>query len=274
MNLLITGGSSYLGQHLVPLAHSNHTVTYTFFSNDPLGLDSGVALDVRDGAAVNALVERVQPDAIIHLAGSNRSPDMAAVIVDGAKHMSAAARLVGAKLVHVSSDVIFDGNGAPYRESAEPTPVHAYGRAKADAETIVATYPDHVIVRTSLIYSLHLIDNGTRWMRQAILDGNPPSLFSNHYRNPIHADDLSAGCIELAGNDFTGIINLVGAQSVTRAGFARQMLQYWGVQTDQVKDVPDHSGRFPVDLRMDIRLAQTHLETRLRGVDEVLAAQC
>ena len=270
MKLLITGGSSYLGQHMVPLAEQEHDVVYTYFSADPLNLPCGIQLDVRDPAAVNTLVQQVRPDAILHLAGSNRTPDMEAVIVRGAENMVAAAQSVGAKLIHLSSDVVFDGSAAPYDESAEPMPVHAYGRAKAAAETIVATYPNHVIVRTSLIYSLRLIDNGTRWMRQAIADGNPPTLFNDHYRNPIHADDLSLACIELAGNGVTGMINLVGAQTIIRSAFARKMLAHWGISAETVQDAPDNTGSFPKDLRMSIRRAQTVLQTTLRGVDQVL----
>ncbi|MGB1249249.1 MAG: SDR family oxidoreductase [Candidatus Promineifilaceae bacterium] len=270
MKLLITGGSSYLGQHLVPLACQTHEVLYSYFSNDPLALDNGVALDVRDSAAVSTLVAQYQPDAIIHLAGSNRTPDMANVIVMGAQNMVAAAQSADAKLIHLSSDVVFDGSAAPYDESAETAPVHAYGRAKADAEKIIATYSNHVIVRTSLIYSLRLIDNGTRWMRQAIAENNPPTLFNNHYRNPIYADDLSLACLELAGNTVTGRINLVGAQTVLRSGFARKLLTHWGVPIHSVKDAPDETGRFPKDLRMEIKRAQAVLQTRLRGVDEVL----
>ncbi|MFN2188214.1 MAG: sugar nucleotide-binding protein, partial [Candidatus Promineifilaceae bacterium] len=115
--ILITGGSSYLGQHLVPKAIEQHSCLYTFFSHDPLGLPGGTWLDVRDGKSVDQLFNEFRPEAIIHTAGSNRSEDMEQVIVQGASNISTAAMRLDSRLVHISTDVIFDGKAGPYRET-------------------------------------------------------------------------------------------------------------------------------------------------------------
>ena len=82
--LLITGGSSYLGQHLVPLAMTDgHSVDYTYHQNKPNLQGSGHQLDVQEETAVRSLILSLQPDIIIHLAGSNRGSDMATVIRQG-----------------------------------------------------------------------------------------------------------------------------------------------------------------------------------------------
>ncbi|MGD2047880.1 MAG: sugar nucleotide-binding protein, partial [Chloroflexota bacterium] len=169
--ILITGGSSYLGQHLVPLATRQHEVCYTFYENDPLDLPYGEQLDLRDGPRVMNLTAEFQPDAIIHTAGSNRSSDMSAVISLGAKYVTEAASKTGARLVHMSTDVIFDGRNAPYRETDPPSPIHDYGRAKAAAEAIVSQWNNHVILRTSLIYGLSIMDRSTEWMSETLTEG-------------------------------------------------------------------------------------------------------
>ena len=91
--LLITGGSGYLGRHLVRLvaARQGAAFCYTTFSADPPALPEGVRLDLRDGPAVTRVITDFAPHAIIHTAGSNRTPDMTAVIVDGTRHVAAAA---------------------------------------------------------------------------------------------------------------------------------------------------------------------------------------
>ncbi len=264
--LLITGGSSYLGRHIVPIAQE---AAYTYYSADPFA--GGHQLDMRDGAAVTALVQQIAPDAIIHLAGSNRNADMANVIVAGCENVVQAAASVGAKVVFMSSDVIFDGTGAPYSEAAAPAPLHDYGRAKVRGEQIIASYSNHAIIRTSLIYSTRLMDRGTEWMQRAIAEQQPITLFTNQLRQPVHADDLSRACLALAKGAFTGVLNVAGREVVTRANFGRAILAHWGIPiTETVTFAPDLSGRWPLDTRLDITLAQNVLSFPLRGVRDAI----
>jgi len=268
--LLITGGSSYLGQHLVPLAIEKHTVCYTCFQHAPLRLMGGEQLDVRQETAVTRLVTTFQPDVIIHTVGSNRY-DMAAVIQQGTQHVAQAAAQVGARLIHISTDAIFDGQSPPYDEHARPSPVTAYGRAKAAAEAIVSQNTNHVIVRTSLIYSLQRLDHGTAWMAGALRAGQPVKLFDNQIRNPVWVETLSRACLELAESDYTGILNVAGRQALTRAEFAIRMLDWWGVQERQTLTIGPSDGTWPLDCRLDVARAAAVLQTPLLGVDEVIA---
>ena len=273
MRLLITGGSSYLGRRLVALAAATHTVAYTFFSHNPLALPGGRHLDVRRAADVAALAASFRPQAIIHLAGSNRSPDMAAAITDGAVHVTNAARALDARLLHLSTDVIFDGTAGPYREADRPAPRHAYGAAKLAAEESIRRWPDHVIVRTSLIYGLQEMDNGTAGFAAALRAGRPLTLYTNQLRTPIWIDSLCAALLELLHLDFQGTLHVAGAQALSRAAFGLRLLDYWGVDDRATLHLaPDVAQRFPADCRLDSTLAQQLLTTPLPGVDAVLAA--
>ena len=273
--LLITGGSSYLGRHLVPLALSRQPAgfAYTYYSNDPLGLPSGQRLDIRDQAAVRALVEAFRPDTIIHLAGSNRPAEtMEAVIRQGANHVVEAARAHGARLIHLSTDVIFDGQQAPYHEGDSPRPLHAYGRAKAAAEETVSRYPEHVIVRTSLIYGLEEMDRGTEWIHEALANGRPVTLFTDQIRNPVWAPALSNACLELVTLPYTGILHVAGAQQLSRAAFGTRMLDWWGVtRREHLSFGSSDPARWPQNCTLAIERATSLLQTPLPGVDAVLA---
>jgi dTDP-4-dehydrorhamnose reductase len=271
--ILVTGGSSYLGQHLVPIAAERYDVCYTFFSQDPLGLSNGRKVDLRDGPAVEKLVTAWQPEVIIHTAGSNRSADMEAVICSGARHISEAAAAGEARLIHISSDVVFDGRHAPYLESAPPYPLHAYGRAKAMAEEIVSATPNHVIVRTSLIYGLEIMDRSTEWITTSLGIGQPVTLFSDQIRNPVWAGTLSQACLELAELDYRGILNVAGRQILSRADFGLKLLDWWGFDEREGLTVGLSDPAFPLDCRLDIALAESFLSTPLPGVDDVLNAQ-
>jgi len=272
--LLITGGSGYLGRHLARRAAGDWrgAWAYTTHSCDPLGLPQGVALDVRDGAAVARLVAAFAPDAIIHTAGSNTTPDMTAVIVEGTRHVVAAAAVAGARLIHLSSDAIFDGTAAPYDETARPAPLHDYGRAKAAAEALVAGYPNAVIVRTSLIYGLAEMDNGTAWMAAALRAGQPVTLFTNQWRNPVWVETLAGACLELVDSAYRGVLNVAGRQAMSRAAFGLRLLDWWAVAERATLTLgPDESGRWPLDCRLDVSRAERVLATPLVGVDEVLS---
>jgi len=269
--LLITGGSSYLGQHLVPLASEKQSVCYTCFQHDPLRLAGGERLDVRLATAVTQLITTFRPTVIIHTVGSNRPDDMAAVIEQGTQHVVQAAAQVGARLIHISTDAIFDGQSPPYDESARPSPVTEYGQAKATAEAIVEQYANHVIVRTSLIYSLQRMDHGTAWMAGALRAEQPVKLFDNQIRNPVWVETLSRSCLELAENGYVGILNVAGRQAVTRAEFALRMLDWWGIQERKTLTIGPGDGTWPLDCRLDVGRAAAVLQTPLLGVDEVIA---
>lgn len=269
--ILITGGSSYLGRHLVPIARVHHEVAYTYYQTPQPYQDlRGFALDLRDGPAVQQVIREWQPEVIIHLAGSNRSPDMTAVIEEGATNVVAAAARANARLIHLSSDVVFDGRHAPYRESDSPNPIHDYGRAKAAAEAIVAAYPNHVIVRTSLIYGRRLMDRSTEWIVAALQQGRPVTLFDNQWRNPVWARTLSLACLELAQMDFRGILHVAGRQALTRAEFGLKLLDWWGIAERDSLTIGPSSDAWPLDCRLDVSLAADLLETPLLGIDEVL----
>jgi dTDP-4-dehydrorhamnose reductase len=271
--LLITGGSSYLGQALVPLALARYELCYTYFSHDPLAMPHGQPLDIRDGEAVRRLASLWRPDVVIHLAGSNRSPAMEEVIRQGARHVTAAAAEWGARLIHLSTDSIFDGRQPPYRESDQPSPLHAYGQAKADAEASVARYDNHVIVRTSLIYSRTRMDRSTEWIVAALQAGKPVTLFTDQRRNPVWDETLSLACLEVAEIDYRGILNVAGRQVFSRAEFGLKLLDWWGVdERKKLRLGPSPTGAWPLDCRFDLSLAKALLKTALLGVDDVLTA--
>lgn len=272
--IFITGGGSYLGRHLVPLAAQIGEVGYTFFHNDPLNLAFGRQLDVRDETAVSHHISQFQPQVVIHTVGSNRGSEVSHVIRQGTQNVVRATAQVNARLIHLSTDSIFDGLNPPYDETAVPTPVNEYGRAKADAETSVGAYPNHVIVRTSLIYGLQVMDHSTDWVARALAAGEPVQLFDNQIRNPVWVTTLSLACLELAANNFRGILNVAGQQAMTRAEFGLRLLDYWQVEPrDTLTIGPSVTGRWPLDCRLDLGLATAVLTTPLLSFNDVLAQQ-
>jgi dTDP-4-dehydrorhamnose reductase len=154
-----------------------------------------------------------------------------------------------------------------------PAPINDYGQAKAAAEALALAHSNAVVVRTSLIYGLDEMDNGTAWMAAALRAGQPVTLFTNQRRNPVWVETLVDACLELLDLPTTGVLNVAGRQTLSRAEFGLRLLDYWGVaERATLRLAEDSSGRWPVDCALDVSRATGLLRTPLLGVDEVIGA--
>jgi dTDP-4-dehydrorhamnose reductase len=235
LKLLITGGSGNLGRPLSDLSAQHWPTTSTYFQNSNVGGGTPIQLDMRDATAVHDLVRQIKPDVILHAATSDRSEDMPNTIRSAAQHIGEAAKAVQARLIALSTDVIFDGTQAPYDEESPPTPVHPYGKAKADADRILLdTHDNCLLVRTSLIYDLHSHNEQIRWMRSTIEEGKTISLFEDEIRQPIWSRNLAQVLIELAERDITGILNVAGPEHLSRWAFGCALIKAIGYDPDKV----------------------------------------
>lgn len=275
--LLLTGSSGYLGQRLLAAAGAWRVVA-TYHSRPPASAEvEALALDLRDGPAVRAAVRAARPDVIVHTACSNRSPEQIQAIGPAARHLAEAAVELGVRLVHVSTDLVFDGEQAPYSDFAPRRPLGDYGTAKAEAEAVVsALCPAAVLVRPSLIWGLTPLDHQTRWLAEAARAGRPATLFTDEIRCPVFVDDLAAALLELAGRpEVSGPLNAGGAQALSRWEFGQRLLAVLGLSAGAhiTAGTTRASGLIRArDLTLAAGRAQRELRTPLRGVDEVLAA--
>lgn len=249
MRLHVTGATGYLGRELVRLRPGASTVR----------------VDVRHARAVLELFERVRPNVVIHTAYRQEGEGAWGVTVGGSESVARAAAAVAARLLHLSTDVVFDGRkGSPYVEHDPPSPVTDYGRAKAEAERrVAAAQPGALLVRTSLIYGGADYPLGPSKHELAARDPSG-TFFANEIRCPIQVRDLAEALLELAATDLSGPLHVAGADGVSRAEFAEL------VAGRPVRTAPAPESR-PLDCRLDSSRAQSRIRTRLRGVLEVLA---
>ncbi|WP_216863583.1 SDR family oxidoreductase [Candidatus Chloroploca mongolica] len=274
---LITGGTGYLGQVLIRQACAlGYDVVATHYTQIPVPVPgvTWAALDVRDPHAVRSLVEAVHPAWVIHTAFLQNGPEVMAITGEGAGHVAVAAAAVNARLIHLSSDVIFDGErDTPYTEDDPPEPVTDYGRAKAHAEALVAAaHPKAVLVRTSLIYGFDPIDKISRFVLDVAEGRAAAALFTDEYRCPIFVEDLAAALLELLTLPYQGVLHIAGASCVSRYAMGCLIAQAWQIDPTGIPAGLSATSpiRRPRNCRLAITRAQALLQTRLRGIDEVL----
>jgi len=195
--------------------------------------------DVRDASRVLQVVRDSRPQWIVLSAaytdvdGCESNADLAfAVNRDGAVNVARAAREVGARLMFLSSDYVFDGKKTtPYETSDLRNPQSVYGRTKAEAETLLELIPDCGIVRTSWLFGV-----GGKCFPDTILKlaAHRPALdvVDDQRGCPTYVVDLARSIISLCRKNAEGIIHVTNAGNCTWFEFAQQIVQSAGLNTD------------------------------------------
>lgn len=157
----------------------------------------------------------------------------------GPGYLASAVQGIGAKLIHISTDFVFDGNAdEPYREDAPTNPLGVYGRTKRDGEESVRTNnPNAIIVRTAWLYG----PNGNSFpktMIRAFLAGRQLKVVADQTGCPTYTADLARALADLAEkNAFPGIYHAVGPEAMTWHEFALRTIRAWQRTHEQAEGV-------------------------------------
>ncbi len=222
-DLVVTGAHGQLGSALLRLAPSAGL--------EVTGCDVDT-VDVTDRTAVEALVDRTEPRWLINCAAATavdaceENEELAfAVNARAPQLLAEACAQRGTRLVHVSTDYVFAGDGArPYREDDPTGPVSVYGRSKLAGEEAVRRLEDHLIVRTAWLYGLGGWSFVEAIRAQLAKGTNPLRVVADQTGSPTFADDLAQAIVELIRNGATGTVHAVNAGAVTWHGFAKAIV--------------------------------------------------
>jgi dTDP-4-dehydrorhamnose reductase len=195
-------------------------------------------LDITDGRAVDDALARCRPDTVVNCAawtdvdGAEADERRAMRVNDtGAGIVAAATAAHDARLVHVSSDYVFDGRKRePYVESDLPAAISAYGRSKQAGETAVAiANPRYMIARSSWLFGLGGA-NFVETMLRLCDEGPEVLVVSDQVGSPTYSRHLAAGLVLVAESDDYGIHHLAGAGACSWYEFAQEIFDQTGVE--------------------------------------------
>jgi dTDP-4-dehydrorhamnose reductase len=226
VKLFVTGSRGQLGRALERAAASG--------GHDFVGYDLP-ELDITDAGAARAAVRSARPDAVINCAAftavdAAESEEAKALAVNGTAvgHLAAAADEIGAVLVQISTDYVFDGTAEiPYREDAPVNPLSAYGRTKLAGERAAAAARRSLVVRTAWLFG-----EGANFVgavrRQLDAGVEELRVVADQVGCPTYAVDLAGAILRLLTAGTLGVIHAVNAGSATWSEFAREIVRRLG----------------------------------------------
>lgn len=209
MRVLITGANGLLGQKLVKLLIGIPEVEVLATSRGQCRIDgfdekNFTALDVEDRKQTLEVFNQLMPDVVIHTAAMTHvdacelNPDQCKKAnVDAVTHVVAGCAAVGAHMVHLSTDFIFDGSQGPLSEEDVPAPINYYGQTKLEAEHIIIDSDiSWSIARTVLVYGVVpglKRSNIILWVKESLEEGKSIKVVDDQWRTPTLAEDLAMG---------------------------------------------------------------------------------
>lgn len=295
LSLLVVGGSGLLGFKVAELAKSafETSATYNFRPTELQGCRL-FKLDKTDRSATLTLINKLKPDVIIDTAAlhnvdycETHHEEAWKVNVEGTKNVAEACEKVGAKMIFVSTDYVFDGKKGSYREEDAPTPLHYYAKTKLEGERVVIEAGiEHAVARPSVIYGWSPSEktglksssgksmNFVVWTVNKLKRKEEISVVTDQYSCPTLADNLAEVLLVLSKSRKQGIYHTAGKSCLNRYDFAKKIALTFNLDGGLIKPVTSDFFRQvaerPKKCCLEVGKAERELGVRFLTVDQGL----
>jgi dTDP-4-dehydrorhamnose reductase len=273
MRWLITGASGQLGGYLLRELQAgsdtvvawSHSRTGELFGFPPQPVDLGQ----RD--AVAAAFAEARPNVVLHLAANSavadcyRNPEHARrVNTDGTALLAELTAGARARLVYVSTDMVFDGRKGRYREEDAAQPLSVYGRSKLAGEAPVLAAPYGCVARVSLMFGPTLIGRPYFFDQQLarMRASEKVTWFEDEWRTPLHLAAAAQALLALGRSEVTGLLHIGGPERMSRLDMGRRLAAVYGLDPACVVAIKQASVATPEPRPRDLSLEVT----RWRGL--------
>lgn len=233
MRTLILGGGGMLGRALEGEARSRRY---------PVLAPARSEADITSPSAVMAKVESWRPELLVNCAAftavdacEERRDEAFATNGEALVNVVTAARAHGSRLVHVSTDYVFDGKASkPYTESAPTAPASVYGQSKLRGEEVVLGYEGALVVRSSWLFGPHGSNFVATMLRLAGEGRREVSVVQDQVGCPTYTPFLARALLDLAELGQTGLVHYRNRDPVSWHGFGQAIFRHRGAEVDVV----------------------------------------
>lgn len=291
--VLITGAKGLLGQKIVEVfrRESEYKLLPCDLSGSPLGSsaeenkDGVFTLDIADHQAVIDIVSSYKPTVIIN-AAAYTNVDAAEIEKELAYkvnatavgHLANAANIFNSKLIHISTDYVFDGKKGSYSEDSKPDPINYYGKTKLAGENLIRSkLNDYAILRTQVLYGFakNIRRNFVLWAIDKLSNGESIRVVDDQVGNPTLADELAFAILKVCQRNATGLFHVSGFETVSRYEFAARIAEVFDLDFSLVKvaksnELEQHARR-PKNSSFVCLKAQTELGIGVPSVADSLS---
>jgi len=245
--LLVTGASGLLGANLVLTAAGIYETVGLCYRH-PIALEGVevVCTDLSQPGAAGSMIETYAPDWVVHCAAAtdvdscDEDPQWAYRINrDMASWVAEATWAVGARLVQISTDAVFDGVREDYRESDTPNPINVYASSKlAGEEAVVAGHPEAAIVRTNFYgWNAQPKHSLAEWFLERLERGQSCPGFTDVWVTPILVNDLSILLLQILEEGLKGIFHVVGSECVSKYEFGLRLAKIFRLEASLLEPI-------------------------------------
>jgi dTDP-4-dehydrorhamnose reductase len=278
MKVLVTGASGLLGSALLRAASQSGAIAVAAYNSHPL--NGGLQMDVTEQAQVQAAMQRVAPDYVIHAAAftnvdaceiePQRAWDVNAL---GTKHVADACEDYGAKLVYVSTDYVFDGEDGPYSEEDPTHPINVYGESKLAGERFTLDRSDNAVARVCVLYGPNK-PNFVTWVIDSLRTNTPINVVSDQYNTPTYVGNCARALLRMCELDLAGVYHVSGREQLSRYAFACAIAGVFALNEKLINvtttDTLRQQARRPMNSSLRVAKAERALGMRLANVREGL----
>jgi dTDP-4-dehydrorhamnose reductase len=202
-----------------------------------------MSVDLTDSRAMRQMISSLQPRSIIHCAAAanvdwceDHPRETRQINVEAPAKLAQLARELNARLLHVSTDAVFDGARGSYCETDTPAPVNVYATSKLEGErAVLERYPAAIVARVTLYgWSAQNKPSLAEWMLGELTAGRQLPGFTDVMFSPLLANDLAQILVEMLDRGLSGLYHVVGSDVISKYDFARRLAAAFGFDPDRV----------------------------------------